>query len=177
MCILLILFSRSEAELLQFFEVLCNLLLGLSTYDTISGSGAKILYILRSLSTVKSCLVLVYLAENKYENAQSLLASLFDALVSSIRQEHSDGETGGHMGAVLQACIEEMSAATISQDILDTLLTPLLPGPKAENPAGKLCRKINTTYVDLDLIHKMYYLYYCSFCSVSVGSKKDSAFL
>ena len=94
-----------EVELLEIFGAIISLLLGLATYDTCSGTGAKLLYILKSLSTVKSCVMLVYLAQNNFGNAQTLLMSLFEALVSSIRTEHSD-EVGGHMGAVLQALIE-----------------------------------------------------------------------
>mgnify|MGYP003385296844 FL=1 len=60
---------------------------------------------------------------------------------------------GSHMAAILQACIEESfdsssgtsHTACFDQDLLDTLLLPLLPAARQENPASyALCQSVLT---------------------------------
>lgn len=105
----------------------------LYTCDTSSTRGLKLYYILKCLSTVKSCVVLVCLDQGPSSPAHELLLSFFDALVSSIRPEHGE-EVAGHIGNILQSCIEETSSVDV--DLLDVLLQPLLPTAKIENLAA-----------------------------------------
>ena len=130
-----------DKELCRVFEVINSQLRGLATHDTSIGIGAKIFYILGSLSMVKSCVVLVMLAQGGAEGADELLRGLFESLVSSVRAEHSD-EVVSHMVTILQTCIEE-SESSMEQELLDVLLQPLLPANKLENPlAYKLCQTV-----------------------------------
>lgn len=77
----------NEQELAAVFDVMINQLTGLATYDTTSVLGSRMYYILTSLSVVKSCVVLVYLAQ---AGETELLTKLFDALITSIRPAHSE---------------------------------------------------------------------------------------
>jgi len=132
------------------FEVIISQLRSLATNDTTSGIGMKTFYILNSLSTFKSCVLTIILAETGIKGASDLVTSLFDALISSIRSEHNE-EISNHMANVLQACIEESS--DLDQDVLDILLTPLLPNSKAENPAaymlvGNVLRRVASVIIN-----------------------------
>ena len=122
-----------DDEMVSVFEVIIAQLRSLSTHDTTSAKGMKIFYILNSLSTVKSCVVPVILAQNGVPGASDLVVSLFDSLLSSIRPDHLE-DVNDHMASILQACIEESDE--IDPDIMDILLTTLLPANKAENPAA-----------------------------------------
>jgi sister-chromatid-cohesion protein PDS5 len=77
-------------EVVTVFEVIIVQLQGLATHDTSSGIGAKIFYILSSLSTFKSCVLPVILAQSDVPGAAELVPSLFDALLSSINDNHSE---------------------------------------------------------------------------------------
>ena len=131
----------SEDDLVRIFRVIIAQIRCLSTCDVQdSATGEKTLYILQSLAVVKSCVVPVGLAKNGVEGADGLVHELFDAIISSIRSEHTS-EVGAHMGAVLQACVEEMDS--IDPEVLDTLLHPLFPAQKTENPgAFALCQSV-----------------------------------
>ena len=96
----------NDAETVGVFDALVSQLRGLSTYDSMSGISAKVLYILSSLSTVKSCVVPVILAQSGVAGADETVISLFDALLSEIRTEHSE-DIMGHCYEIMQACIEE----------------------------------------------------------------------
>ncbi len=76
------------------FEALISQLRGLSTYDAMSGISSKVLYILSSLATVKSCVVPVISAQNGVRGMDDVVVSLMDALFSSIRPDHSDEIVG-----------------------------------------------------------------------------------
>jgi sister-chromatid-cohesion protein PDS5 len=131
----------SDAELCAIFRAITRELKGLGTCSMESTTGARIFYILQSLSLVKSCVVLVYMALQHSEDAADVLVSFFDVLVASIRAEHPE-EVGGHIGAILQECVEE-SDRDISPDVLCVLLNGLLPNSRAENPASyRLCQSV-----------------------------------
>jgi sister chromatid cohesion protein PDS5 len=123
----------SDDELCLAFDGIIHAIRGLSTYDPSSGIGSKIFYILNNLSTVKSCSIIVYLADQGVGGAYDRLKEFFEALVSSIRTEHSDA-VAGHIGSILQSIIEE--SESLDQELLDVLLSPLLPSAKQENPAA-----------------------------------------
>lgn len=80
----------SDEENVSVFEVIISQLRGLSMHDPGKGIGNKIMYILTSLATVKTCVVPVILAQSGIAGADDLVKSLFDALVSSVRPEHGD---------------------------------------------------------------------------------------
>ena len=82
----------SDDENVAVFKVIIAQLRGLSMHDPGAGTGNKIMYILTSLATVKTCVVPVILAQNGIAGAEELVKSLFEALVSSVRPEH--GEDG-----------------------------------------------------------------------------------
>lgn len=123
----------SGEELCLAFDGIIHAIRGLSTYDPNSGIGSKIFYILNNLSTVKSCSIIVYLTDQGVEGANDRLKEFFEALISSIRTEHSDA-VAGHIGSILQSLIEE--SESLDQELLDVLLSPLLPSAKQENPAA-----------------------------------------
>lgn len=79
----------SPEDTVKVFEVIVAQLRGLSTYDVSSSVGIQIFYILNSISSVKSCVVPVILAQNNVDGAEEVVVSLFDAILSSIRVEHS----------------------------------------------------------------------------------------
>lgn len=79
-----------DVEVVSVFEVIIAQLQGLATHDISSGIGGKIFYILSSLSTFKSCVLPVILAQNNVPGAAELVPSLFDALISSINANHTE---------------------------------------------------------------------------------------
>ena len=82
----------ADEEMIRVFEVINSQIRSLSTYDITSTTGNKVLYILTSLSVVKSCVVPVILAQSGVQGADEVMISLFDGLISSFRAEH--GEEG-----------------------------------------------------------------------------------
>ena len=161
-----------DEEMVTVFDVINNQIRSLSNYEITSATGSKVLYILTSLATVKSCVVPVIMAQGGVPGADDVMAGLFDALISSFRADHgeegmyssapwkhtspapapapaspllfclsyssplilSSSPASTHMCNILQACIEECD--DIDQDLLDILLSPLLPAAKAENPVA-----------------------------------------
>lgn len=123
----------SSEELCELFEAITIMIRGFSTYDPNSNLGTYLFYILSSLSTVRSCAILVFLAQQNIPNAIERLKEFLEALISSIRPDHSEAVVG-HFGNILEVCIFE--SEKFDQEILDTLLSPLLPSSKTENPAA-----------------------------------------
>jgi len=82
----------TEEEMVSVFETILGQLKLISTHDPGAGTGAKIMYILTSLATVKTCVVPVLLAQSGVAGAEELVLSMFKTLISNIRPEH--GEEG-----------------------------------------------------------------------------------
>ena len=139
-------FSQPEFKIV--FEILINQLRGLGAYEMNSGFGVKIVYIIVSLATVKSGLVLVELAQH---GSLDLLESLFSVLLSCIRPHHDEECKYTdkvllllfanclcvvllHIESILESCLNECNTNLISHDILESLLLPILPANKIENP-------------------------------------------
>jgi sister chromatid cohesion protein PDS5 len=123
----------SSEELCELFEAFTVMLRGFSTYDPNSALGSCLFYLLSSLSTVRSCAILVFLAQQNIPSANERLKEFIEALISSIRADHSEAVTG-HIGNILETCIFE--SEKFDQEFLDILLAPLLPSSKTENPAA-----------------------------------------
>ena len=123
----------SSEELCEAFDGIIFAIRALSTYDPTSIIGEKIFYILNNVSTLRSCAILVYLHEQGVEGSYDRLKEFFEAVVSSVREEHTEA-VAGHLGYILQVLIEE--SASLDQELLDIVLSPLLPAAKAENPAA-----------------------------------------
>lgn len=79
-----------DEEMVRVFEVIISQIRSLSTYDIGSATGSKVVYILDSLSTVKSCVVPVIMAQTGVPGAEDLMTSLFDALISVFRPDHTE---------------------------------------------------------------------------------------
>lgn len=79
-----------DEEMVRVFEVIVSQIRSLSTYDIGSATGSKVVYILNSLSTVKSCVVPVIMAQSGVQGADELMTSLFDALISVFRPDHTE---------------------------------------------------------------------------------------
>ena len=79
-----------DDEMVTVFELLINQLRGLATHDSSSALGIRTVYILNSLATVQSCVLPVLLQQRGVANADELVRQLFDALISSLRPEHTD---------------------------------------------------------------------------------------
>jgi sister-chromatid-cohesion protein PDS5 len=130
----------SDGEMCGIFRAITKEFRGLATCDLLSQSGSMLFYILKSLSVVKSCVVLVYMSQRNVRGATDILVEFFEVLVSSIRAEHSE-ELQGHVAEVLQVCVEESEG--IKPEVLYVLLAALLPNAKAENMAAyRLCQSI-----------------------------------
>ena len=85
-----------DEEMVRVFEVIISQIRSLSTYDIGSATGSKVVYILNSLSTVKSCVVPVIMAQTGVQGAEDLMTSLFDALIGVFRPDHTeDGKLRG----------------------------------------------------------------------------------
>lgn len=81
----------TEEEMVTVFEAILTQLRALATVvDVGEGTGAKIMYILTSLATVKTCVVPVLLAQGGVAGAEELVQSMFEALISNVRSEHSE---------------------------------------------------------------------------------------
>ena len=87
-----------DEEMIRVFEVINAQIRSLSNYEITSATGSKVLYILTSLATVKSCVVPVIMAQSGVQGAEDVMISLFDALISSFRPEH--GEEGKSYPAI-----------------------------------------------------------------------------
>jgi sister chromatid cohesion protein PDS5 len=84
----------SDEECVKVFEVLVNQLRGLATFDRkVSGTGTKIMYILRSLATVNTCVLPVILAAQGVEGAEEVVTGMFHAFISGIHSEHEEEGT------------------------------------------------------------------------------------
>ena len=79
------------------FELLINQLRGLATHDSSSSLGLRTIYILNSLATVQSCVLPVLLQQRGVANAEELVRLLFDALISSLRPEHTDESKSSYL--------------------------------------------------------------------------------
>ena len=79
-----------DEEMVRVFEVIISQIRSLSTYDIGSATGSKVVYILDSLATVKSCVVPVIMAQTGVQGAEDLMTSLFDALISVFRPDHAE---------------------------------------------------------------------------------------
>ena len=79
----------SDKAMVGVFDALISQLRGLSNYDSENALSSKIMYILNSLASVKSCVVPVILATNKVAGMQEVVVSMFEALLSSVRPDHS----------------------------------------------------------------------------------------
>jgi len=77
----------SNTQLSGIFDVLIVQLRGLSTSGPNTGIGTKIGYIIVSLASVKSCVVLVELAQSGHPEQ---LDSLFQVLIKSVKPHHDE---------------------------------------------------------------------------------------
>ena len=91
----------NDMELIKVFQCIVTQIRGLATHDMNTSTGMKVFYILNSLSVVKSCVVMVFLAQSGLPGAEELYHSLFESMVSSVRSEHSE-EVITHMVAILE---------------------------------------------------------------------------
>ena len=82
-----------DEEMVRVFDVIISQIRSLSTYDIGSATGSKVAYILNSLSKVKSCVVPVIMAQTGVQGAEDLIVSLFDALISVFRPDHTEEGT------------------------------------------------------------------------------------
>jgi sister-chromatid-cohesion protein PDS5 len=85
-----------DDDLVRIFEVIISQIRSLSTYDIGSTTGKKVAYILESLSTVKSCVIPVILVQTGVPGAEDLMTSLFDALISVFKPEHTEDGKHSH---------------------------------------------------------------------------------
>jgi hypothetical protein len=75
------------------------------------------------------CVILqICIEESLFMNLTSVITLTFNLILTTVT---------GYMCSILQACIEE--CFDIDQDLLDILLSPLLPSSKAENPVAYKC--------------------------------------
>jgi hypothetical protein len=83
----------NESEMFVAFELFVSLFRNLATVDAKSTAGARLLWVLYSLASVKSCALIAFVAENE-SRANAVMNSLFEVLLNSVRGDHSaDGKT------------------------------------------------------------------------------------
>jgi sister-chromatid-cohesion protein PDS5 len=83
-----------DSDMIRVFESFINQIRWLQTVVKGSEDEKMILYILESLSTVKSCVIPVIMAQKGIHGAMEIIESLFESLVNSVRPDHSEtGET------------------------------------------------------------------------------------
>jgi sister chromatid cohesion protein PDS5 len=80
----------TDEETIDAFEEIVKLLHGLANHDASSSMGEKLLYILTSLATIKSCVVPVILAQAHVKGAEDIVTSMMETLISSVRPSHSE---------------------------------------------------------------------------------------
>lgn len=143
-----------DSDMLFIFDAIILQIRSLQTAIPNSEDEKWILYILQSLSSVKSCVIPVIMAQNGISQAMDTVYSLFAALIDSVRPDHSnEGEFEGEKSfkfiihspscsfAVLASCAEIIQCCIIeyegvAAEWLDALLIPLLPVNKSENPTA-----------------------------------------
>jgi len=131
----------SSPVLLQGFALVTAQLRGLSTVtgkqaQVAAAQGHKpvpVLYLLHSLATVKSCIILSELVQQDLPRAEEELVDFFDCLLRAVREDHPP-ELREQVLEVLAACLAELEV--VPQALLDTVLLCLLPEHKAESPAS-----------------------------------------
>ncbi|TFJ85174.1 hypothetical protein NSK_003597 [Nannochloropsis salina CCMP1776] len=89
-----------------------------------------VLYLLHSLATVKSCIILSELVQQDLPRAEEELVDFFSCLLRSVREDHPL-ELQEQILDVLTACLAELEV--VPQALLDTVLLCLLPEHKAES--------------------------------------------
>lgn len=80
----------SDDECVKIFEVLVTQLRSISTVDIASTTGAKVMYILHSLSSVNTCVLPVILSHNGVSGASEIVMSTFQVLIHSVHQDHQE---------------------------------------------------------------------------------------
>ena len=103
----------SDEECVTIFEALVSILRGLATCDPSVGNGTKIVYILQSLATVKTCVLPVILASSGVPGAEDVQLGMFHALVSSVHADHGE-ESKWPWSILLMSCWPGLCEAHIS---------------------------------------------------------------
>ncbi len=127
--------------LLQVFALITAQLRGLAAItgkqaQAAAAQGHKplpVLYLLHSLATVKSCIIMSELVQQDLPRAEEELVEFFDCLLRSLREDHPP-ELREQVSEVLAACLAELEV--VPQALLDTILLCLLPEHKEESPAS-----------------------------------------
>jgi hypothetical protein len=82
-----------DEDMVRIFEEIISQIRRLSEYDIESETGNLIAYVLKSISSVNSCVIPVNLDEDGVPGSEILVASLFVALISGFKPEYTeDGE-------------------------------------------------------------------------------------
>ena len=131
----------SSPVLMQGFALVTAQLRGLSAVTGKQAQTAAIqghrpvpvLYLLHSLATVKSCIILSELVQQDLPRAEEELVDFFDCLLRVVQEDHPP-ELREQVLEVLAACLAELEV--VPQALLDTVLLCLLPEHKAESPAS-----------------------------------------
>ncbi|GLE05586.1 hypothetical protein PINS_up014618 [Pythium insidiosum] len=89
----------------------------------LSSTDLHHVYVLESLATVKSCLLLVGMDYTPDDGDEPLMVQLFRTLFNTIRKEHS-AKIENLMLSIMVSCIEESD--TVEQPLLDVILAPLV---------------------------------------------------
>lgn len=79
-----------DGVMLRVFEVMSILIRNLETAINGSEEQSQSIYIIQSLATVKSCVIPVIMAQRGVRGALETAQTLFQALIDSVRPDHSD---------------------------------------------------------------------------------------
>jgi len=135
-----------DAQLCAVFTVIIFQLRRCSDLSIDSSVRNRIIIMLSSLCVYESFLLLVFTAQNGVPNAQSLVLSFYDCLITNLRTER-DPDVHLKIGTILHRSIEE--STTFPEKVLELFLYPLLPFAKAESPTAYLiCQNIMRNRID-----------------------------
>ncbi|CAH0484648.1 unnamed protein product [Peronospora farinosa] len=112
-----------EEELYRVFKLFIDQLSALTMTQTTTSIALHSLYVLESLATVKSCLLVVGLDFTMDEDEEVIMVQFFRALFETIECEKST-KVETLMLNIMVACLEESD--DVDQPLLDVILSPLL---------------------------------------------------
>lgn len=79
-----------DADMVRVYDMLIQHIRRLQIVDPSSDIGIKMVYILKSLANVKSCVVPVIMTQSNVPGAAQLVEGIFEAIVNAVRPEHDE---------------------------------------------------------------------------------------
>ncbi|KAI9912183.1 hypothetical protein PsorP6_009715 [Peronosclerospora sorghi] len=135
---------RSDDDLYRVFKLFIEQIRALNAEQGTTSSDLHSFYILESLATVKSCVLVVGLTVTMEENEDVMIVQFFQALFDTIKRDHST-KMEHWMLSIMTACLEESDGVDAS--VLDVIFSPLVGDTSADDRhgTGKSTEKDNSS--------------------------------